>query len=397
MRSISATTRSIDACGALGFMTTITGAASCYANLPVRFRSLGWLGDSGPTPAGRTRGAKHVRGAKPSNVVPDTPRWQVGRNHGECKRSPIQSVAARPWQRWRGQKSLDWIKPEGYYRRPTNTEQGRSVASVEFSCGGLGVGLWQSPPSHQPCERRSVAASRAWIGIARGPSRPSPRPVEQDALPWSKSMDKADRVPRRLDKELLHGSPDTKEAKQRHDPMGTARLPSSARPRPRLGAVPRRPADRKAVRQGRGHEDGRRSPASIEGIPTGSLSLDIALGGKGVPSGRVLEIFGPESSGKTTLCCTSSPAPRRCGGVAAFIDAEHALDPSWAKRLGVQARRPARHPARHRRAGRWRSASCSSAPTRSTWSSSTRSRPSSRGRKSRARWATATSACRPGS
>jgi recombination protein RecA len=75
---------------------------------------------------------------------------------------------------------------------------------------------------------------------------------------------------------------------------------------------------------------------TIDGIPTGSLSLDIALGGSGVPRGRVLEIFGPESSGKTTLCLHIIANAQKAGGVAAFIDAEHALDPSWAKRLGVQ-------------------------------------------------------------
>jgi len=75
---------------------------------------------------------------------------------------------------------------------------------------------------------------------------------------------------------------------------------------------------------------------STDGIPTGSLSLDIALGGVGVPRGRVLEVFGPESSGKTTLCLHIVGNAQKSGGVAAFIDAEHALDPSWAKRLGVQ-------------------------------------------------------------
>jgi recombination protein RecA len=74
----------------------------------------------------------------------------------------------------------------------------------------------------------------------------------------------------------------------------------------------------------------------IEGIPTGSLSLDIALGGAGVPRGRVLEVFGPESSGKTTLTLHIIANAQRLGGVAAFIDAEHALDPAWAKRLGVK-------------------------------------------------------------
>ncbi len=74
----------------------------------------------------------------------------------------------------------------------------------------------------------------------------------------------------------------------------------------------------------------------IAGIPTGSLSLDMALGGQGIPSGRVVEIFGPESSGKTTLALHVIAQSQRAGGIAAFIDVEHALDPSWAKKLGVE-------------------------------------------------------------
>ncbi len=74
----------------------------------------------------------------------------------------------------------------------------------------------------------------------------------------------------------------------------------------------------------------------IEGIPTGSLSLDLALGGQGVPKGRIVEIFGPESSGKTTLALHVVARAQKAGGIAAFIDAEHALDPSWAKKLGVE-------------------------------------------------------------
>jgi recombination protein RecA len=77
------------------------------------------------------------------------------------------------------------------------------------------------------------------------------------------------------------------------------------------------------------------APAIIDGIPTGSLGLDLALGGYGIPRGRVIEIFGPESSGKTTLTLHIIANTQKAGGVAAFIDAEHALDPSWAKRLGV--------------------------------------------------------------
>ncbi|MCE5266990.1 MAG: recombinase RecA [Planctomycetaceae bacterium] len=76
--------------------------------------------------------------------------------------------------------------------------------------------------------------------------------------------------------------------------------------------------------------------APIRGIPTGSLALDVALGGQGIPCGRVVEVFGPESSGKTTLALHVVANAQRQGGIAAFIDAEHALDPSWAKKLGVQ-------------------------------------------------------------
>ncbi|MBN8627584.1 MAG: recombinase RecA [Planctomycetes bacterium] len=78
------------------------------------------------------------------------------------------------------------------------------------------------------------------------------------------------------------------------------------------------------------------SQLKIEGIPTGSLSVDIALGGKGIPRGRIIEVFGPESSGKTTLALHVVASAQKLGGIAAFIDAEHALDPSWAKKLGVE-------------------------------------------------------------
>ena len=77
----------------------------------------------------------------------------------------------------------------------------------------------------------------------------------------------------------------------------------------------------------------------IEGISSGSLSVDLALGGKGFPRGRIIEVFGPESSGKTTIALHAVAAAQRAGGVAAFIDAEHALDPSWAKKLGISLER----------------------------------------------------------
>ena len=73
----------------------------------------------------------------------------------------------------------------------------------------------------------------------------------------------------------------------------------------------------------------------IEAIPTGALSLDMALGIGGVPRGRIIEVFGPESSGKTTLALHVIAEAQKMGGEAAFIDAEHALDPVYAKKLGV--------------------------------------------------------------
>ncbi|NPA93391.1 MAG: recombinase RecA [Chloroflexi bacterium] len=73
----------------------------------------------------------------------------------------------------------------------------------------------------------------------------------------------------------------------------------------------------------------------VEAIPTGSLSLDIALGIGGIPRGRITEIYGPESSGKTTLCLHTVAEAQRLGGIAAFVDMEHALDPVYAEAIGV--------------------------------------------------------------
>jgi recombination protein RecA len=79
-------------------------------------------------------------------------------------------------------------------------------------------------------------------------------------------------------------------------------------------------------------EEGR---APVEVIPTGSIALDVALGIGGLPRGRVIEVYGPESSGKTTIALHAVANAQRAGGIAAFIDAEHALDPDYAKALGV--------------------------------------------------------------
>lgn len=74
---------------------------------------------------------------------------------------------------------------------------------------------------------------------------------------------------------------------------------------------------------------------NIETIPTGSLSLDIALGLGGVPKGRIIEVYGPESSGKTTVALHMVAEVQKRGGIAGFIDAEHALDPAYARRSDV--------------------------------------------------------------
>ena len=80
---------------------------------------------------------------------------------------------------------------------------------------------------------------------------------------------------------------------------------------------------------------GDRGPQVLEVIPTGSVALDIALGIGGLPRGRIVEIYGPESSGKTTVALHAIANAQKNGGIAAFIDAEHALDPEYAKKLGV--------------------------------------------------------------
>lgn len=80
---------------------------------------------------------------------------------------------------------------------------------------------------------------------------------------------------------------------------------------------------------------GEKIDATIESIPTGALSLDVALGVGGIPKGRIIEVFGPESSGKTTVALHMIAEAQKLGGTAAFIDAEHALDPKYAQKLGV--------------------------------------------------------------
>ena len=81
---------------------------------------------------------------------------------------------------------------------------------------------------------------------------------------------------------------------------------------------------------------GQQEALDIEAISTGSLSLDLALGIGGLPKGRIIEIYGPESSGKTTLALQVVAEAQKAGGICAFVDAEHAMDPAYAKKLGVK-------------------------------------------------------------
>jgi recombination protein RecA len=97
-----------------------------------------------------------------------------------------------------------------------------------------------------------------------------------------------------------------------------------------LGEITKRYGDGSIMRMGEAHQ------LVVESIPTGALSLDIALGVGGIPRGRITEIYGPESSGKTTLCQHIVAESQKMGGQAAYIDMEHALDPVYAARCGVQ-------------------------------------------------------------
>ncbi len=96
-----------------------------------------------------------------------------------------------------------------------------------------------------------------------------------------------------------------------------------------LGDIIKRYGEGSIMRMGEAHH------LAVEAIPTGSLSLDIALGVGGIPRGRITEIYGPESSGKTTICLHVVAEAQKLGGMAAYVDMEHALDPTYAARLGV--------------------------------------------------------------
>ena len=134
--------------------------------------------------------------------------------------------------------------------------------------------------------------------------------------------------------------------------------------------------------------------AAISSISTGSIGVDAALGVGGIPRGRIVEIFGPESSGKTTLSLHIIAEAQKLGGLAAFIDAEHALDAEYAKKLGRRRRQPPGLAAGQRRAGAGdrRSARALRRDRRDRHRLGRRAR--SRAPSWKARWATPTWACR---
>jgi recombination protein RecA len=112
--------------------------------------------------------------------------------------------------------------------------------------------------------------------------------------------------------------------------------PAAQKPTSKAGALERAIAQiEKQYGSGSIMQLGQAQLGKVKGISTGAISLDMALGGNGIPRGRVTELYGPEASGKTTLALHVIANAQKAGGVAAFIDAEHALDTTWAKKLGV--------------------------------------------------------------
>ena len=112
------------------------------------------------------------------------------------------------------------------------------------------------------------------------------------------------------------------------------------------------------------NEDGKFPGRDVQVVPTGCLGLDIALGVGGLPRGRIIEIYGPESSGKTTLALHAVAEAQKLGGVCAFIDAEHALDVGYARKIGVRTRTTCSSRSRTTASRPSRSATCSCAPGR---------------------------------
>ena len=139
---------------------------------------------------------------------------------------------------------------------------------------------------------------------------------------------------------------------------------------------------------------GEATQLAVEAIPTGSLSLDIALGVGGVPRGRIVEIYGPESSGKTTLCLHVIAEAQQLGGICGFVDVEHALDPAYAGQDRRGRQQSLHQPAGHRRAGAGDRRGAGALRRDGCGGGGQRGGAWCRAPRSKARWATATWACR---
>jgi recombination protein RecA len=188
---------------------------------------------------------------------------------------------------------------------------GRGVSGPAMG-GPVGKAGGTTPGGGTPSRLREDATARA---TPPPPAVPAGR-VPQDGVP-------GDRVPADRVKESRGKGEGTKEDASRGDRQRREALDSALR------------QIEKQYGKGSIMTLGSEGAVRVAGISTGSLSLDHALGGVGVPRGRITEIFGPESSGKTTLCSHVIANAQRQGGVCAFIDAEHAFDATYAKALGV--------------------------------------------------------------
>jgi recombination protein RecA len=185
------------------------------------------------------------------------------------------------------------------------------------------------PASHAKDTGKDAAQARLAV---KPPERPaSERPPSERSTPEKPTSEKSETkapIPEAKAPEAKNGeakpvdgksaTPSAKAAAQRLAALDTA-----------LGTI------EKAYGKGSIMRLGQQGAVEVAGISTGSLSLDFALGGRGVPRGRITEIYGPESSGKTTFCTHVIANAQKAGGVCAFIDAEHAFDASYAKKLGV--------------------------------------------------------------
>ena len=228
------------------------------------------------------------------------------------------------------------------FQSETTTKEGylQMVASTD-SKGGMGNGAVHAGKDVKADARATAASGNSRISPGSSTSAVASGAVSatNQSVAKSAAASSAPNATERsnMSKQVVESKPDSKpeiKSDGKSDKVLTAK--ESADQKSRLKAIEQAMTQiEKAHGKGSIMRLDGDLPEPIQGISTGALSLDLALGGRGLPRGRVVEIFGPESSGKTTLALTAIANTQREGGVAAFIDAEHALDPSWAKRLGV--------------------------------------------------------------